>query len=48
MRAGIRTHHGLTGRRWTILKGGNREGVLKAVSYGERLWGFEHLRFEVK
>jgi hypothetical protein len=40
----IPSHHDLTGRRWTILKGGNREGVLTAVSGGAGLWGFEGLR----
>jgi hypothetical protein len=48
MRAGIRTHHGLTGRRWTILKGGKREGVPKVVSFGERLWRFGHSRCALK
>jgi hypothetical protein len=29
------------GRRWIILKGGNREGVLTGVSGEDGLWGFE-------
>ena len=39
-----RSHCGLTGRCWTILKGGNREGVLTEVSRCDGLWGFERLR----
>lgn len=32
---------GLTGRRWTILEGGNRGGVLTWVSSVDALWGLE-------
>jgi len=34
----------LAGRRWIIPQGGNREGVLRAVSSGAGLWGFEGLQ----
>jgi hypothetical protein len=36
------------GRRWIILEGGNREGVLTAVSRGAGVWGFERLGCGVK
>jgi len=41
---GCPAHRGLTGRRWIILKGGNREGVLMSISSRDELWGFEGLQ----
>jgi hypothetical protein len=48
VRAAVQTRGDLTGRRWIILKGGNREGVLMPVSRSDGLWGFEHSRRGVK
>ena len=48
VRAAVQTRGDLTGRRWIILKGGNREGVLMPVSRSDGLWGFEHSRCGVK
>jgi hypothetical protein len=48
VRAAVQTRRDLTGRRWIILKGGNREGVLMPVSRSDGLWGFEHSRRGVK
>ena len=44
VRAAERVRVSWTGRCWTILKGGNREGVLTEVSCGAGLWGFEGSR----
>jgi EAL domain-containing protein (putative c-di-GMP-specific phosphodiesterase class I) len=33
------------GRRWIILQGGNRDGVLTRLSRGDGLWGFERSRW---
>jgi hypothetical protein len=44
VRAAMHARQGLMGRRWIILEGGNREGVLAAVSSGAGVWGFERWR----
>ena len=48
VRGGVQAHRCLMGRRWIILKGGNREEVLMSISSGEELWGFEGSRCGVK
>jgi hypothetical protein len=42
VRTAVQSRRDLTGRRWIILKGRNREGLLRAVGNGKGLWGFEH------
>ena len=44
VRTTVQTRRGWTGRGWTILKGGNREGVLTTARERDWLWGFEGWR----